>query len=352
MKTAKIGMLLVLALSLMACSTTAPPKNARESTPPAASSTPATSASASEAPPAQPATTTSASTSGRGVKTEMHNVLFHLTDDAAARLETLSGELWPKGKNDMPIFDDKNSFEVRIAAGTISITPQALSSIMNSYVFATKNAPLKDLSVSIDNEKLVIKGKLHSKGDIPFETRGTVSTTPDGRLRVKTEKVKALHVSVKGVMGVLGIELASVLNTSNIDGLDTDKNDLLMDLGSLLPPPHIKGKITAVRIQKNGIVTVFGDGEKPAPLVKANGNYMYFQGNPLRFGKLTMQNTDLTVFDLDPEDPLDWSQDHYKDQLVAGYSKITPSFGLHSYAKDFAKLPRSSSAAPSAVPTK
>jgi hypothetical protein len=179
-----------------------------------------------------------------------------------------------------------------------------------------------------------------------------IEWTPDGRLRVKTEKVKALHVSVKGVMGVLGIELASVLNTSNIDGLDTDKNDLLMDLGSLLPPPHIKGKITAVRIQKNGIVTVFGDGEKPAPLLKANGNYMYFQGNPVRFGKLTMQNTDLTIFDLDPEDPLDWSQDHYKDQLVAGYSKITSSFGLHSYAKDFEKLPRSSSAAPSVVPTK
>jgi hypothetical protein len=59
-----------------------------------------------------------------------------------------------------------------------------------------------------------------------------------------------------------------------------------------------------------------------------------------------MDNTDLTVLDLDPGDPLDWNQDRYKDQLVAGYSKITPSFGLRTYVKDFAKLGRSSAAAP------
>jgi hypothetical protein len=66
---------------------------------------------------------------------------------------------------------------------------------------------------------------------------------------------------------------------------------------------------------------------------------MNFQGNPVRLGKLTMENTDLTVLNLDSDAPIDWSQDHYRDQLVAGYSKITPTFGLRAYAKDFAKLP-------------
>jgi hypothetical protein len=28
--------------------------------------------------------------------------------------------------------------------------------------------------------------------------------------------------------------------------------------------------------------------------------------------------TDLALLDLDPKDPLDWNQDRYKDQLVAG----------------------------------
>ena len=340
--------MVTLGLHLLACSKGAPPKNATESAQPAASPAPASPVAPAEAPTAE--TTTPTSTTGRGVKTEMHNVLFHLTEDASAHLETLSGEIWPVGKFEMPTFGDKNSFEVRVTRGRISITPEALSSIMNEYVFAAKDAPLKELSVTIDKGRLKIKGKMPSKGDIPFETAGTVSVTPDGRLRVHTEKVKALHVPVKGVMGVLGIELASVLNTSKIDGLDTEKNDLLMDLSQLLPPPHIRGKVTGVKVERNAIITIFGDGEKSAPASKETGNYMVFLGNPVRFGKLTMENADITVLDLDPGDPLDWNQDHYKDQLVAGYSKITPSFGLRAYVKDFAKLSRVSASGTSSVP--
>jgi len=56
------------------------------------------------------------------------------------------------------------------------------------------------------------------------------------------------------------------------------------------------------------------------------------------------------VLDLDPADPLDWFQEHYKEQLVAGYSKITPSFGLRAYVKDFAKLSRGGKPADSVPP--
>lgn len=287
--------------------------------------------------------TTESLPGSRAVKTEMRNVNFHLMDQAVAHIETLSGELLPSGKYEMPVFDDKASFEVRVADGTISISPQALTSIMNNYVFAKKDSPLKDLQVSIEKDQLIIKGKLASKG-VPFETAGTLSATSDGRLRVRTEKVKALHVSVKGMMGLFGIDLASLVNTSKIDGMDTDKNDLLMDLGKLLPPPHIQGKVVDVKIENNSIITIFGDGGKAVRASEEQGNYMSFQGNRVQFGKMVMESTDLVVFDLDPGDPLDWNQSRYKDQLVAGYSKITPNFGLRAYVKDFSKLPRSSAA--------
>jgi hypothetical protein len=344
-KRMKMIGLLVLGLNLVACSKGTQPRSAADTPAPAISPAPATPAPAEDIPAV--ATTP---TGGKAVKTEMRNVLFHLTDQAAARIETLTGELLATGKNDMPVFDDKTSFEVRVVSGKISITPEALASIMNSYVFARSDAPLKDLSISINKNRLIIKGKMHSKSDIPFQTEGTVSATPDGRLRVHTEKVKALHVPVKGMMGVLGIELADVVNTSKIDGLDTDKNDLLMDLGKLLPPPHIRGKVTRVSVENNTIVTVFGDGGASAPAQKEKGNYMSFEGGSVRFGKLVMERADLSVLDLDPADPLDWNQGRYKDQLVAGYSKITPNFGLRAYVKDFAKLPRSSAAAAAIVP--
>jgi hypothetical protein len=276
----------------------------------------------------------------------MRNVLFHLTPTAAAHLINLSGEILPTGKNEMPVFDDKTSFEFHVTNGTVSMSTDALADIMNSYVFAKPGAPLKDLKVAIKDGLLNIKGKL-AKGDVPFETSGSLSVDPDGRLRIHTEKVKAMKIPMKKVMSAFGVDLAKVVNTDKVDGLDTDKNDLLMDLGTLLPPPHIRGKITAVKIQGDNIVTTFGNGSAggidPSLLPKEK-NFMYFRGGKVHFGKLIMNDADLAILDLDPTGPIDWNQDRYKDQLTAGYGKITPAFGLQAYIKDYAKLPKSKSA--------
>lgn len=327
------------------------------------------------------------------VKAEFRNVMFHLTPTAAAHLEAVSGELWPVGKFDMPVFDDKSSFEVHVSYGTVSIAPDALAAIMNDYVFVRQDAPMKDISIEIKEDRLVIKGKLHSKGDLPFETGGDLAVNADGRLRIHSEKVKAAKLPVKKVMALFGIELADVINTSKIPGMDTDKNDLIFDLGDLLPPPHIRGKISAARLERNLITVVYGNGAGTGAVLAAGarsngagtdsgaaggarsngggaantppdgarkngakpsanattagsdardaslrGNYMLFRGNKVKFGKLIMENTDLAVIDLDAKDPLDWDQESYKEQLVEGYSKTTEQFGLRVYVKDFGKL--------------
>jgi hypothetical protein len=347
-KSLKNPALLALSMLLLGCSKTSQPQPAPVSTQPAATNAPASPTPATSAPAVASAPEPSRS-NGKEVKTEMRNVYFHLMEGAGAHIETLSGTMVAVGKYDMPVFDDKNSFEVNVVNGKVSISPEALGTIMNNYVFAKDDAPLKDLKVSIKEGRIIIKGRMKAKGDISFQTEGTLNANPDGRLRVHTEKVKALHVPVKGMMGMLGIDLASVVNTSKIDGLDTDKNDMLMDLGKLLPPPHMRGKVVAVKVENNAIVTFFGDGGKSAPVSADKTNYMSFMGGSVRFGNMIMESADLTVLDMDPGDPLDWNQNHYKQQLVAGYSKITPNFGLRAYVKDYAKIPRSAAAAAAAA---
>ena len=290
---------------------------------------------AASAPAGEPPATTK---SGKTVAARMHNVLFHFTDRSGALILDLNGALVPTGSNEMPVFDEKSSFAVLVASAQIAISPAALSDILNTLVLNKPDAPLKDLTMTIEDGKLKMKGKLHSKGDVPFQTQGTVAVNPDGRLRITTEKVKALKIPVKGMMNLFGIELASVINTSKIAGMDTDKNDLLIDLSTLLPPPHILGKVVAVRLDKNAIVTTMKGDAAPTEIGPDSGNFMAFRGNQLRFGKLTMTDSDLVVMDMTPNDPLDWNQNRYQQQLEAGYSKITPKFGLVAFAVDFAKL--------------
>jgi len=51
-----------------------------------------------------------------------------------------------------------------------------------------------------------------------------------------------------------------------------------------------------------------------------------------------MNDVDLILIDMDPNDPLDFYLDHYNEQLSAGYTKTTPDSGLRVFIKDFNKL--------------
>jgi hypothetical protein len=65
---------------------------------------------------------------------------------------------------------------------------------------------------------------------------------------------------------------------------------------------------------------------------------MWYRGGVLRFGKLTMTDTDMKLIDADPTDAFDFFPDHYQDQLVAGYSKNTRAGGLLVYMPDYNKI--------------
>lgn len=268
----------------------------------------------------------------------MRNVLYHFSDSVVVHIETLNGDVVPTGEYKFPIFDDNKSFNIEISSGKIAIDTVSLANVFNSYVFASANAPLKDISVTMENNRLKIKGKLHAKGDIPFETDGVLTPTRDGKIRLHTEKIKALHVSVKGLMDLFNVQIADFVKTGKIPGVATDQNDLILDLSEILPAPHIRGKVAAIRLEGNTLVQTFGSDDAKSVKYLRVGNYMSYHGNTLRFGKLTMDDADLILIDMDPGDPFDFFLDHYKEQISAGYTKITPSFGLRVFVKDFNKL--------------
>ena len=278
------------------------------------------------------------------VRTQMRNVKFRLADDISVHIRSLAGALVPVGEHQMPVMDDKNSFKIHIEAADILIDPSDLANVLNSYLFARPKSPVGGVSIAIDKGQLKIKGKLRDKGNIPFETTGTLSTTPDGRVRLHGEKMKALHVPVKGLMEAFGIEIDDLIKNGKIPGVFTEENDLILDLQQVLPAPHIEGGVIDIRIEEHAIATSFGKTTAKATTnAPASGNFMAYQGNRMAFGKLTMDNVDMILLDLDPADPLDFFLEHYKEQLATGYTKISASFQLRAYMKDYGKLNRKDS---------
>ncbi len=58
-----------------------------------------------------------------------------------------------------------------------------------------------------------------------------------------------------------------------------------------------------------------------------------------------MTDVDMILIDMDPVDPFDFFLDRYRDQIAAGYSKISSNSGLRIYVRDFNKLGKSRAAA-------
>lgn len=272
------------------------------------------------------------------VQTQMRNVTFRFSETVAVEIKSLNGVLVPLGKNEFPVFDDKDSFKLRINTAEIAVDSSNLANILNSYVFALPQSPLTEVSIRIEKGSLKVSGKLHDHGDIPFKTEGILAPTADGKLRLHTQKIEALHVRVKGLMDIFGIDLGKLMKEGKVPGVRAQEDDLIIDLEQILPPPHIEGNVVSVRMEGDKLTQVFDDSNaKPVKNIRS-GNYIAFKNNRLRFGKLVMNDADLVLIDMDPNDPLDFFLDHYKEQLAAGYAKITPDSGLRVFIKDYASF--------------
>jgi hypothetical protein len=271
------------------------------------------------------------------IQVEMVNVNIHLDPVLILHIHRLSGQFLPVKKGHPPAFDDKLSYIVAVDSAEIGVTAASMSHIMNTYVFNAPDAPLKNLTLSIQGNEIKQTGTLNKGIGIPFEMTGTMSATADGRIRIHPTEVKAAHLPVNGVMKLLGLDMAKLVNTRNTKGVSVEGNDVILDPAQMLPPPIMRGRITAVRIEGDEIVQTFGAG-RTLSAGKPSVNYMSYRGGVLRFGKLTMNDTDMQLIDADPTDPFDFFPDHYQDQLAAGYSKTTASGGLLVYMPDYDKL--------------
>jgi len=281
----------------------------------------------------------------KGVQLEMKNVRLHVDDGIVLDVTRLRGVMVSRTAGSHPVFDDQRSYVLHVQTASMSMDVVSLQQLMNRHVFAYEGSPLKDLTVEADAPRLKLKGKLHKGVDVPFSTTASVSVTPDGRLKLHSESMKALGVPAKGLLDLFGLELDDVMNLKKRRGVEVEDNDIVIAAGQVLPPPEIVGRLTKAAVAGNRLVQVFDDpaNGRPQPLTRpdpAARNYVYFSGGDIQFGKLTMHDADLQLIDSDPKDPFDFFPARYNGQLVAGYSKNTPKKGLKTYMPDYADLKR------------
>jgi hypothetical protein len=190
--------------------------------------------------------------------------------------------------------------------------------------------------------RLEQKALLHKGLRVPVSMTARVMTTSDGRLRLHVESEKMLGLGATRLLHLFGLKLQGLVHLDPNRGVAIAGDDIDIDLAKVLPPPRMVGRLTHVELVGDRLHEVIGEpmSDTLAPGDTQARNYIYFSGSTLRFGKLTMTDTDLQLIDQEPSDAFDFFPAKYRAQLVAGYSKNTPSGGLRTYMPDYAELIR------------
>jgi len=266
-----------------------------------------------------------------------HNLLLRKGPDFRVYIRWLRGEMTRSRRNFNPSFDDPDSFFLDVKAGVIWANISDIGKLLNGSGMA--NSPLKNISLSGEGNQIKLKGTLHKIVPLPIELSGTIAAAPANRIQVHVTKISILKIPFKGLLGGFHITIADLIHKAGVPGVQIAGNDIFFDTQKLLPPPHLRGHLTSVRIVNQQLEEVYGNAQNDVAHVERWRNFLRLREGTLDFGKLTMHHVDLIMIDISNDDWFDLDLAHYQEQLVNGYTRMTPQAGLQIFMPDLDEMP-------------
>jgi hypothetical protein len=261
-----------------------------------------------------------------------HNLLLRKGPNFRIYIRWIRGQMVRTRRQVNPSFDDPESFVLQIQKGVIHANIGDISNYLNSC--SPPDAPLKNISLQPEGDQLKLHGTMHKIFSLPIELIGTLTPTPDGRVQFHVTKLDVLKIPLKGLLGGFHVELSDLVHASTIPGVQIVDNDIIFDTQKLLPPPHIHGQLTSVRVGPPDIEVIYGNAGNDETSLARWHNFLRLSGGTLDFGKLTMHHVDLTMIDASQDPWFDLDLVNYQAQLVNGYTRITAQAGLEIFMPD------------------
>jgi hypothetical protein len=265
-----------------------------------------------------------------------HNLLLRKGPNFRIYVRWLNGHLVRTRRDVNPSFDDPDSFLLDIKSGVIRANIGDITNFLNASMM---NSPVRNIVLSGNGNQIRLAGTLHKGISLPIELIGTISALPDNRIQMHVTKLNVLKVPVKGLLGGLHIDVSDLMRAKDIPGIHVSGNDIFFDTQALLPPPHLRGQLTNVSVVNPDLEEVFGNAEGALTHVEQWRNFLRLSGGSLDFGRLTMHPVDLIMIDISNDVWFDLDLARYQEQLVNGYTRMTPKAGLQIFMPDLDSLP-------------
>ena len=267
-----------------------------------------------------------------------HNLKLRKGPNFRIYVRWLRGQMERTHRAVIPSFDDLDSFTLDIKSGVLRANIGDIGNLLNASL--SSKSPLRDVSLSGDGNQIKLRGMLHKIIPIPIEIIGEISALPDSRIQVHVTKINVLKIPMKGLLGDFHVQLGDLFNPKGLAGIQVSGNDIFLDSEQLLPPPHIRGQLTAVRVVNPDLQEVYGNAQQDVARTEQWRNFLRLRDGSINFGKLTMNYVDLIMVDISKDAWFDLDLAHYQEQLVNGYTHMTPEAGLQIFMPDLDEIPQ------------
>lgn len=261
-----------------------------------------------------------------------HNLMLRKGPSFRFYVRWLHGQMARARRNVNPTFDDPESFFLDIKTGVLRANVGDINNYLNTE--GLRNSSLKNVTLSGDGNQIKLRATLHKVVSLPIELTGTISAIPDNRIQIHVTKLNVLKVPFKALLGVFHVTVSDLFQTKNLPGIQVSGNDILFDTQQLLPPPHIRGHLTTVRVVNPDLEEIYGNAQDDVERVEQWRNFLRLKGGTIDFGKLTMHQVDLIMIDISKDPWFDLDLANYQEQLVNGYTRMTPQAGLQIFMPD------------------
>lgn len=139
-----------------------------------------------------------------------------------------------------------------IRRGDVTVTPQSLSHEFESKM-QQSNSKIKDFKIETKEHTVAMSGKVKKVLDIPFTIEGPVST--DGQsLIFHADQIKAAGIPVKGLLGMVGDHLSSLLHSGSMKGVMVKDNTIVFETEQIA---NVKGHIASADVTPQGLFLKF-----------------------------------------------------------------------------------------------
>jgi hypothetical protein len=277
----------------------------------------------------------------------MKNVRYRVGPKLAIDVPALDGLKLTMQPGTPVVMDDPSQWTMMIQNGTFNLDAENVASLMNNYVFNYPDPPLKNLTATLSNGRMGIKGTMKKGIEIPFEMEGVPRAMANGKIELIPDRIVALGLPSQGLMKLIGLEMGKMVQVREGRGLAIEGNSVIMDPTKMLPAPAISGRVTNVNVApdpRDGVMKLqisFGGGAQavrdeklPAPNAP---NYLHVFGGNVRFVNTFNVFTNLQIVDADPSDLFDFYLAEYGIQMQAGLIVLSPQGWTQTIMPDYLK---------------